>query len=148
MQSSSPSNENLRIELDKLRSEILHWKIQSARYRMTNIVLFVIFKVLIPLGSFAVAASAFAQLQGQILFRPVATLIISGIVVLLSGLDSILNPGARKRVGFKTQNALRELENRFGVQAAHVPEDELPNLILEANKELKAILDDYAEKGY
>ena len=141
-------NEKIGQELSKLLSEIQHWKNETARYRMWNIILFACFKVLIPLGSFAVAASAFSQLQGQPLFSPITTLILAGLVLVLSGLDSILNPGARKRVGFKKNNALRELENRLSIKAIQLNQEELSNLILAANSELREILDDYAEKGY
>jgi len=141
-------NEKIDQQLSKLLSEIQQWRNETARYRMWNIVLFAGFKVLIPLGSLAVAASAFSQLQGHPLFSPIATLILAGLVVVLSGLDSILNPGARKRVGFKKNNALRELENRIDIKALQLNHEERLNLILESNSELKDILDDYAEKGY
>jgi len=96
----------------------------------------------------AVAASAFSDLQSQPIFAPKTTLIIAGIVLLLSGLDTILNPGTRKRIGFRIDSALRELQNRLRINAAHLPITELPKLLLEANKELKGILDEYADKGY
>ncbi len=143
-----PDNERIDQELSKLLSEIKKWKNQAARYRRWNDIQFACFKVLVPLGSLAVAASTFSQLQGQTLFSPITTLILAGLVVVLSGLDSILNPGARKRVGFKTSNALRELENRIGVEALRSGQEELIKLILQANSELKGILDDYADKGY
>ena len=141
-------NEKIEHELSKLLLEIQEWRDATARYRMWNIILFAFFKVLIPLGSLAVAASAYSQIQGQPLFSPIFTLILAGLVVVLSGLDSILNPGARKRVGFKKNNALRELENRIGIKVLQLNQEERLNLILEANSELKEILDDYAEKGY
>ena len=141
-------NEKIDQKLSKLLSEIQQWKNATARYRIWNIILFACFKVLIPLGSLAVAASAFSQLQGQPLFSPITTLILAGLVVVLSGLDSILNPGARKRVGFKKNNSLRELENRISINALQLNQEERSNLILEANSELREILDDYAEKGY
>jgi len=141
-------NEKIDQELSKLLSEIQQWRKETARYRMWNIILFTFFKVLIPLGSLAVAVSAFSQLQGQPLLSPITTLILAGLVVVLSGLDSILNPRARKRVGFKKNNALRELQNRISINIPQLNPAERLNLILEANSELKEILDDYAEKGY
>ncbi len=142
------TNEKLEQELAKLLQEIQNWKRETVQYRTWNIILFSGFKVLIPLGSLIVAASAFSQLQGQILFSPLTTLILAGLVVVLSGLDSIANPGARKRVGFKKNNSLRELESRVNIKALQLSDEELMEFIIEANTELMEILDDYAEKGY
>ena len=141
-------NEMIAQEFSKLLSEIQDWRGKTVRFRMLNIYMFAGFKVLIPMGSIAVAASAFSQLQGQPLFSPIATLILAGLVVVLSGLDSILNPGARKRVAFKKNNALRELEARIGIKFVQSNEEEQTDLILKGNSELKEILDEYAEKGY
>ncbi|KKL15766.1 hypothetical protein LCGC14_2502300 [marine sediment metagenome] len=142
------TNEKLKAESHKLLSEIHEWQRRATHYRTWNIALFFIFKTLIPLGSLTVAASAFSQLQGGSLLTPAGTLVVSGLVVLLSGLDSILNPAVKKRVGFKKSNALRELENRVSTSVIGMDSTTLPQLILDANKELRVILDDYAEKGY
>jgi len=134
--------------IDKLRLDIRFWRKETNLYRLWNNILFGFFKVLIPFGSLTVAASAFSNLQNQNIFSPSTTLIIAITVVVLSGLDSILNPGSRKRLGFQKNNALMQLEYKLNIDILNIPPDHIPEYIKKIIKELKDILDDYSDRGY
>ena len=141
-------NHKLQDELEKLLAQIVHWKREATAYRYLNVTLFVCFKLLIPLGALAVATSAFADVLSKPILDPLVELIVAGVVVLLTGLDSTLNPSGRKRMAFQNVNALRELENRLSINAVDAASADLQQLILATNTELKKLLDEYAERGY
>lgn len=117
-------------------------------YRLLNILFFGTFKVCVPLGSLAVAANLVFVSEGKGFMSPLTAIIISAAVSFMAGLDSILNPAKKKRVAFKTQNALLELETRVIVQASRLPQDDLSEYVLQVNRELRTLLDNYADEGY
>lgn len=144
----APAEKMLREELSLLLAEIAVWRSRTSGFRLFNVILFAIFRIVTPLGAFVVAASLFAMAQNQPFLNPIAALLVSGMVGVVSGLDSILNPATKKRVAFKMHNNLRALGSKLRVSSVDVDVEELAKLLREASEEFRELQNTYADNGF
>lgn len=143
------SSQNLlQAQLVVLLSDIRRWQKRTSGFRLFNVILFGIFRILTPVGSFVVAANVFAMAQGEAFLGSTATLLAAGIVAVVSGLDSILNPSSKKRIAFKMSNNLRTLANKVNVTSSGLDPKDLAKLLVEAGEEFRSLQNEYAEHGY
>jgi len=60
----------------------------------------------------------------------------------------MLNPGAKKRLAFTLHNELDSLENRMNMARISNNVDDIKVALVEADNEIKKLLNHYSDNGY
>lgn len=131
-----------------LLGRIEDWSSRTWTWRIFNLVIFALIRVFTPIGSFLVAANLLTATHGSPFISDVVMLVIAMLVTVMVGLDSLLNPAAKKRIAFQRNNDLRALEYKLRLQSVGKGDEELRGVLAEANDELRQILNSYVQEGY
>jgi hypothetical protein len=132
-----------------LLSRIRFWKLATTTYREVNAFLFVGAKVFVPVLSAIVAGNLAMAVRGNPIVSNEFMFWASVAILVLSSLDTFLNPREKKSVAFETNIDLCALQEELMIAAEDTETPELFRERLEtASKKLQEILDRYRKRGW
>ena len=145
---NEPMLEGLLLEHEKLLRKISSWRAETIKYRWMNIVLFMLAKVIVPIGAMTIAMNMIGIVLGAEFLSAGISAVIAVIVTFLASLEAMLNPGAKKRLAFTLHNELDSLENRVNMARISNDVEEIKNALVQADSEMKGLLNHYSQNGY
>lgn len=140
--------EELNKQASILIGQIDRWRSETVAYRWLNILLFMSCKIFIPGGSLIVAANLTATLFSVPFIGNIPSTVIATIVTVLAGLEVMLNPSGKKRIAFTLNNELRQLKNSILIELASGDNETIKSTLIDSNRKLKDLLNNYSENGY
>lgn len=138
----------LLLEQDKLLARIRSWRSATAFYRGTNIILYLMCKLLVPTGALVVAIDMIATVVATPFLGNVTAAVIAVFITFLASLEAMLNPGAKKRLAFSLNNELASIEYRLRLSRISDEDNQLREVLISTEAELKRLLNHYSENGY
>lgn len=138
----------LLAEHEKLLTKLRRWRSATVKYRWLNIFLFMSAKLIVPFGTLIVAINMISIAKGTALLSSDISAGIAVIVTLFASLEVMLNPGAKKRLAFTLYNELDSLENRMNLARISFDAVEIKEALVDADNEMKKLLNHYSENGY
>lgn len=135
-------------ELEFLLQRIHKWRVETAIYRVINIGIFISTKFGVPAMSAVVAANLSQLVSGTPFISSLSMMWMSIAVVVLSGVDTFINPGSKKILAFKTNNKLAQLEEKLLIHISESNGSAEHAALHGFSLELKEILDEYADRGW
>jgi len=133
---------------DILQIRIDNWIKEAIAYRWLNIILFIFTKIGVPLISTIVATSLLLATNGTNIINESTVIWLSIVVVILSGLDTIINPGKKKVLGFENYNRLCNLKEELAFAITLTDENKKNESVMKISNKFKEIQDNYAKNGW
>lgn len=143
-----PVLKRLLEEHDKLITKIKKWRTETVWYRWLNILLFMLSKLIVPVGALIVAMNMIGIAFGSQFLSTNISAVIAVVVTLFASLEAMLNPGAKKRLAFTLRNELDSLENKMNMARTSMDVAEVKKALVETDEEMKRLLNHYSENGY